>query len=52
LATDEHQVTILYIPVQTTLAAKEIENAEVIHGVRTDSNTTLPGLASEKAQHI
>jgi hypothetical protein len=49
--TDEYQVTILHIPVQVTLVARVITKAEVTQGTRTDSNTTLPGVAFEAAQH-
>jgi len=38
-------------PVQVTLVARVITQAEVTQGTRTDSNTTLPGLAFEAAQH-
>jgi len=38
-------------PVQMTVVDKVIENAEVIHGARTESNTTLPGSDLENSQH-
>jgi len=38
-------------PVQMTVVDKVIENAEVIHGARIDSNTTFPGSVLENSRH-
>jgi hypothetical protein len=41
----------LYIPEQMIVVARVIDHADVIHGTRVDSNTTLPGFVLENSQH-